>query len=230
MPFVAFDLQGTILYKKTKKKKKIEKLTLCFKKKKGTLCTFEKVIKVISETQVQQKDDAIAKEFFSYWYTCALRDYIGTSQAGKYSALIKILKFTLPRALLCFRDGLMRCNETEMQDIMTCFDQIEPDAQAMEALDLLVLNKWDIWVLSVGSMERTESLLDRTGLKKYIGDNILCCDDLNLSKPHPKVYSELMRLAVHRTQRIEVSFFFYLLNSILYQVVSFQITFFFFIY
>ncbi|KAG2233132.1 HAD-like domain-containing protein [Thamnidium elegans] len=192
MPFVAFDLQGT-------------------------LCTFDQVIETISKTLFRQEHHHLAKPFFTFWYAFGLRDYIATSQAGKYVPLIKVLKYTLPRALLCFDQAMMELTDLQVQSIMISFDHIEPDPQAILALDLLVSKKWDVWVLSVGGLERTQAVLNRNLLSKYVNDNILCCDDLKLSKPHPKVYSELMRLAVHKTQRIET---FYLIGSHAFDLAS----------
>lgn len=118
--------------------------------------------------------------------------------------LLKVLEYTLPRALLCFNQSITELTELQVESIMISFGCIEPDSQAIQALDLLVSKKWDVWVLSVGGLESTQAVLHQNLLSKYIGDRILCCDDLKISKPHPKVYSELMRLAVHETQRIEV--------------------------
>lgn len=136
-----------------------------------------------------------------------MRDYIASSQAGKYCPLLKVLGITLPRALLCFSDEIeIGATEVEIQKIMTSFDTILPDTQALEALELLreADEQWDIWILSDGDYNDASQLLKRNELSGYIKDNILCCDDLRISKPHPKVYSELMRMAVHKTQRIEV--------------------------
>ncbi|KAI9243315.1 HAD-like domain-containing protein [Helicostylum pulchrum] len=192
MPFAAFDLQGT-------------------------LCTFEKVIETISKTLFQQEHHDLAKPFFTLWYAFGLRDYIATSQAGKYVPLIKILEYTLPRALICFDQAIMELTDLQVESIMISFDYIEPDSQAILALDLLVSKKWDVWVLSVGGLESTQAVLRQNSLSKYVGGRILCCDDLKLSKPHPKVYSELMRLAVHETQRIEA---FYLIGSHAFELAS----------
>jgi hypothetical protein len=71
-------------------------------------------------------------------------------------------------------------------------------------MEILKREGWDIWILSNSGLDDTMHLLDRMQLLHYVGDNLLCCDQLRLAKPHPKIYSELMRLAVHRTKRIEV--------------------------
>lgn len=47
---------------------------------------------------------------------------------------------------------------------MTAFDTIEPDTEALlKALDILVLEKWDIWVLSV-----TEDLVNEIHIKDFL--------------------------------------------------------------
>lgn len=148
----------------------------------------------------------LARSFFYYWYNTALRDYVAASHAGEYRPLLQVLKITLSRALLCFSEEIeIIATEAETQTIMLAFNEMEPPSQVSEALDLLLQaeEQWDIWVLSNGDYEGAKQLLSRTKLAAYIGDNILCCDDLGISKPHPKVYSELMRMAVHRTKRIE---------------------------
>lgn len=175
------------------------------------MCTFEKIIDTIEETFGQQQEfeltPRLARQFFTFWYNIALRDYIATSQAGRYCSLLKVLKVTLTRALLCFSDDFeITATDVQIQAIMMSFDAIEPNTEAIQVLDMLILEKWDIWVLSVGGSTETEALLNRTQLTKYTSNNTLCCDNLRISKPHPKVYSELMRMAVHKTQRIEVCY------------------------
>lgn len=167
------------------------------------------MVEKIRETFAQRKElnmstPKAARDFFNYWYNTSMRDYIASSQAGKYCPLAKVLKVTLPRALICYKDVVP--TDLEIQKIMMSFDTIEVNLYALEALDLLIKEGWDIWVLSIGGFDDTVSLLNRTHLSRFTKDNILCCDALRISKPHPKVYSELMRLAVHRTQRIEVRF------------------------
>ncbi|KAG0935126.1 hypothetical protein G6F26_009544 [Rhizopus arrhizus] len=185
MPFVAFELLDT-------------------------LCSFEKVIQRVEKVLNTQSNTCInsqkASVFFFNWYNTALRDYIATSLAGRYCPLKKVLKATLARAL--YHEGLEEPIDEDM--MMEVLKAIEPSTTAFDALRLLNEHKeWDVWILSSsGTHEETIEFLKHVGLLDYVNTrNILCCDNLRISRPHPKVYSELMRLAVHQTKRIENFYF-----------------------
>ncbi|KAI7905761.1 HAD-like domain-containing protein [Cokeromyces recurvatus] len=213
MPFVAFDLQGTLFTFN----KVIDKIQETLKN--------TKVPDIITSSQQQQT----AKRFFEYWYYSALCEYIACSQAGTYESLRNVMNATLARAFVCYFD----VNEIEtildepsrwIDSIMqAAFDDMELAVDAIEALNLLLKENegreygWDIWILSSYSgLKETIELLKRTGLSAFIEEeNIISCDDLKISKPHPKVYSELMRTAVHKTKRIES---FYLIGSHAYDL------------
>ena len=176
-----------------------------------TLCSFEKVIQRVEKVLNTQSNTCInsqkASVFFFNWYNTALRDYIATSLAGRYCPLKKVLKATLVRAL--YHEGLEEPIDEDM--MMEVLKAIEPSTTAFDALRLLNEHKeWDVWILSSsGTHEETIEFLKHVGLLDYVNTrNILCCDNLRISRPHPKVYSELMRLAVHQTKRIEVTYFF----------------------
>lgn len=111
---------------------------------------------------------------------------------------MRIRKYSIPSA-------------DEIDRIIATFADLDPAPTAREALQLLKKNGWDLWIATNGGYQSTQALLESKDLLNYFrldGQkdtlNILSCDDLRISKPHPKVYSEVMRLAVHRTQRIEV--------------------------
>ncbi|KAI9469750.1 MAG: hypothetical protein EXX96DRAFT_587286 [Benjaminiella poitrasii] len=202
MPFVAFDLQGTLF-------------------------TFNKVI-----TQLQERltphltDNKTAKQFFEYWYNTALRDAIASSQAGTYQSLRTVMRAGLERAILCYFDNDESTVSSATIDVVmtAAFDEMELDREAVTAMQLLLddnarhhQHPWDIWIVSsFGGLEETRTLLQRTELARFVGEgNIICPDELKISKPHPKVYSELMRMAVHKTKRIEN---FYLVGSHAYDL------------
>lgn len=187
------------------------------------MCSFDKIIERIEEIFSLRKEFTVtrplARSFFYYWYNTALRDYVAASHAGEYRTLLQVLNVTLSRALLCFSEEIeIFVTEAETHKLMSAFNDMEPPTQVSEALDLLLEaeEQWDIWVLSNGDYEGAKQLLHKTNLAAYVGDNILCCDDLRISKPHPKVYSELMRMAVHRTKRIEVVWNGYPLTTLFY--------------
>lgn len=197
MPFVAFELFGSC---QQKNNINIPKRAII-----GTLCTFDKVVQKIEtilnkQHQIHNKQ---AKDFFYNWYNTALRDYIATSFAGRYCPLKKVLRATLERALI--NEG--HTSQIDKDRFLEVLDAIEPSSDAIEALNILSDKKeWDVWILSTsGNRSETIEFLKRMNMTDYIDtQNILCCDDLRTSRPHPKVYSELMRMAVHRTKRIEV--------------------------
>ncbi|KAI8997065.1 HAD-like domain-containing protein [Pilobolus umbonatus] len=168
-----------------------------------TLYTVDGIIQCMDDI-FKSKDNTITiqqvKHFYDVWHNTALRDYMASSHAGKYRTLLSILKAILPRT--CLSEGYLPLTETEEDRIMRCFQDRSIDPQALEALKLLG-NEWHVWFLSAGSYSDTTQFIQQNDLRSYVGENILCCDDLKVSKPHPKVYSEIMRMAVHRTKRIE---------------------------
>ncbi|KAI7870114.1 HAD-like domain-containing protein [Spinellus fusiger] len=175
----------------------------------GTLLSFQCVIAQLqvtfsTELSCQHK----ARQFYYGWLWAGLRDYFGSSHAGRYRPLLPLLRTGLERARVVLDMDPPTHEQTEQ--VMEAFSRLELMETAMEALELLHHHKWDIWVLTNGSYSDTDALLKRHGLETMIGDNILSCDDLAISKPHPKVYSEYMRRAVHKTKRIEN---FYLVSS-----------------
>ncbi|KAI8881069.1 HAD-like protein [Backusella circina FSU 941] len=189
MPFVAFDLQGT-------------------------LCNYEKVIQALEHVLPKTTPKAFVGPFFSNWYKTALLEYIAISQSGKYQSLLNVLRYTLPQ--LC--NGLVEPTLDETDNIIQAFnDQVEPYKDVVKVMERLKREGWDIWILSNSGLDDTVHLLDRMKLLDFVGDNLLCCDELRLAKPHPKIYSELMRLAVHRTKRIES---FYLISSYSWEIAS----------
>ena len=179
--------------------------------RKGTLCSYDPVIEQVKEILGRYtKTDLtieLAKSFFDQWYSEAVRDYIATSQAGDYCPLRKVLEATLERTLLCFSEQVeLTTQKVELRLIMTAFDKVELVSEWPEVLTLFQKEdaQWDVLILSNGNMEETKQLLQNKMILSNVNVNIICCDDLQLTKPHPKVYSELMKLAVHNTKRIEV--------------------------
>lgn len=212
MPFVAFDLYGI-------NNDTLQSVLLILLI--DTLYTFDRVIvrlqEVFGNDMKSLQDPSECKKLFRYWYQWALHDYVACSHAGTYTPLLTVLKETLARALKCYfadeydQDALV-ADSSQIQTVMKSFDELELDPKAIEAFQLIHEQqqksdvKWDIWVLSSIGYNDTAKLISRQDLlNSYIADsNIHCCDDLKVSKPHPKVYSELMRQAVHNTKRIEV--------------------------
>ena len=147
-----------------------------------------------------------AERFFWPWLWTGLRDYFGASLSGKYNPLVDVLRATLARSMIVA--GYAAPSAQDIDRVMEAFEKLTPATMVLEALKLLKESHWDIWVATNGGYAYTVDLLRENGMLEYftLADeiNVLSCDDLRIAKPHPKVYSELMRLAVHRTRRIEV--------------------------
>ncbi|CDH59921.1 haloacid dehalogenase [Lichtheimia corymbifera JMRC:FSU:9682] len=180
----------------------------------GTLFTFDKVVACLQETFNELASEQAAKHLFRDWFSSGTRDFFGTSHAGRYIPLLKVLKSTLTRAMLIA--GYDAPSLEQIEAVMKTFNELEPAVSALDALALFQEKGWDIWIVTNGSHDTISRLLERAGLFHFFRQgsdkeiNVMSCDDLGISKPHPKVYSELMRIAVHRTQRIEN---FYLISS-----------------
>lgn len=150
-----------------------------------------------------------AAHLFADWLLSGTRDFFGSSHAGRYKPIMTVLKSTLTRTMLIA--GYNAPSQEQIESIMKAFQELEPTDSAFDALTLLHKKGWDVWIVTNGSYDTTCSMLERAGLLDFFRQgpeqelNVMSCDDLGISKPHPKVYSELMRIAVHRTQRIEVT-------------------------
>ena len=175
----------------------------------GTLFSFDKVVSCLQETFKELASEQAAKHLFRDWLWSGTRDFFGTSHAGRYVPFMKVLKSTLTRTMLIA--GYNAPSLEQIDAIMKTFHELEPTASALDALTLLNEKGWDVWIVTNGSHAATCRLLERVDLLNFFKQdpeqeiNVMSCDDLGISKPHPKVYSELMRIAVHRTQRIEVT-------------------------
>ncbi|KAI8967095.1 hypothetical protein BDF20DRAFT_840489 [Mycotypha africana] len=209
MPFVAFDLLGSLFTFNS---------------------VLEALQQVLLDNQHFHLTATEIKYFFKFWYATAWRDYIATSHGGKYRPLQQVLRATLTRSLLLFFDDDSRrlsydhnssslLTKDEIETVMFSFKNLTVDPDAVEALALIIEHNkrvedtliedqhsktWEIWLLSAWGRQETLELLQSVGLEGYFKqENMVCCDTLRLSKPHPTVYSELMRTIVSRTKRIE---------------------------
>jgi FMN phosphatase YigB (HAD superfamily) len=90
---------------------------------------------------------------------------------------------------------------------MDAFRLLTANPEANEAMKLLQDDEldWDMWGLTIGDFGEALHHLGKAKLGRYTGEHFVCCDELHVAKPHPKVYSELMRMAVHNKQKIEVT-------------------------
>jgi 2-haloacid dehalogenase len=117
------------------------------------------------------------------WFAESLRDYFSISHSGAYSPLGDVLKAGLTRHGIGDRDA-----------VITEFKKLDPQPGAGDACRLLVESDSKIVALTNGSEGLTESLLSHGGLADYF-DDVLSCDSIRVSKPHPRVYEMAQQIA-----------------------------------
>jgi 2-haloacid dehalogenase len=135
------------------------------------------------------------------WFAEALRDFFALSHSGSYAPLAQVLAAALPRALntLGVSADAAHCGK-----IMEGLQRLEPAAGAAEGCRVLADGGWRLLALTNGSKEVTETLLQRSGLERYLTE-IISCDSLHVSKPNGRVYAaarercsgELWMIAAH---------------------------------
>ncbi|CAO3672472.1 unnamed protein product [Umbelopsis ramanniana] len=170
----------------------------------GTLFAFDAVIDVLHDhLKLASRDES--KRLFHTWLWSSLRDYFAASHNGPYIQLMAILRSSLQRTVSA-QGYDITVDEGSLGQIMDKFKKLEPMPTALDAIKLLQKQgNWNIWAVTNGGKEATQELMRRAGILDAFdgGANILSCDDLLLSKPHPRVYTELMRTVIRKTKLIE---------------------------
>jgi 2-haloacid dehalogenase len=142
----------------------------------GTLVTLEN-----ARSELQRQD--AGAHVLELWFAESLRDYFSISHSESYSPLGEVL-----------RAGLTRHGIGDPDAVITAFKKLDPKPGAGDACRMLVESDSKIVALTNGSEELTESLLSHGGLAGYF-DDVLSCDSIRVSKPHPRVYEMAKRIA-----------------------------------
>ncbi|ORZ12326.1 hypothetical protein BCR42DRAFT_420407 [Absidia repens] len=195
-----------------------------------TLVRFDEVINVIWQTWqekgLEQHRDAVT--LFEDWYHTAMMDYVAASHSGLYRSFIKVLHGTLARAVYKSL-GILPLEDNIHRVVDTFRKKLTPALESLEALGLALAQGWNVWILTQGDKTDTWNYLKKYGVvvdeendgqplcklnhnntdsndKTRLGPVfVMSCDELKVAKPHPKVYAQIMRVTIRRTQRIEVS-------------------------
>ncbi|CAN5733734.1 haloacid dehalogenase type II [soil metagenome] len=146
-------------------------------------------------------DAGAAPETVDLWFAQSLRDYFAWSHAGAYAPLAEVLRATLPRVLAAH--GIADDEEAE-EGVMAAMARLEPVPDAAQALRMFSDGGWRIIAVTNGAEASTHGLLAAAGLRERFFQ-LLSCDDIGVSKPHPRVYEwargaaegELWMLAAH---------------------------------
>lgn len=126
---------------------------------------------------------------FDIWFSGGLRDYFARSHSGAYAPLKNVLETTLPRAARIVEWDIDRVS---IPEVMASLRELSPIEGAGPALGKLTGAGWRTIVVTNGSRDVAEHLLTRSGLREHVSV-VISCDDLEVSKPHPRVYNEVKR-------------------------------------
>ncbi|KAI8086514.1 HAD-like domain-containing protein [Halteromyces radiatus] len=180
----------------------------------GTLVQFDNVINAIWHTWehagLTHREDAVT--LFEEWYQTSSMTYLAASHSGLYRSLLKILRGTLTSSVYKQLGRLPLEQEVELI-INTFRTDLTPSPCSLEALQTALRNGWNVWIITQSDkmdtwnyLKKHNVICDDHGNGSNLDDDrvwIMACDELEVAKPHPKVYAQVMRLTVRRTQKIE---------------------------
>ena len=83
-------------------------------------------------------------------------------------------------------------DEGSIPEVMASLRELSPIEGAGPALGKLTGAGWRNIAVTNGSRDVAEHLLIRSGLRQHVSV-VISCDDLGVSKPHPRVYNEVKR-------------------------------------
>jgi 2-haloacid dehalogenase len=125
------------------------------------------------------------------WFGTSLRDYFAISHAGDYAPFAQVLKADLRRAL---KEAGVDPTENAVNDVMGSLGDLDLNDGAEDAFKHLSGAGFQIVTLTNGSAEFTRTALERHGLEEGVA-HVLSCDDVRVSKPHPRVYELAQRVS-----------------------------------
>lgn len=126
---------------------------------------------------------------FEVWFSGALRDYFARSHSGPYTPLKEVLEDTLERAGAVVGWDV---DKGVTPEVMQSLRELAPVEGAKTALDRLADAGWKKIAVTNSSRDLVEDLLARAGLAGHF-ERVISCDDLDVGKPHPRVYEEAKR-------------------------------------
>lgn len=128
---------------------------------------------------------------FQLWFAQTLRDAFALSHAGGYQPLKQMLEAELPRTLTLL--GVEATPEQRFY-VVSALSELELEIGALEAFERLAKADWRIVALTNGSAESTHKLLEQAGVLQHFAE-VRSCDEIQITKPHPKVYQLLRQNA-----------------------------------
>lgn len=126
---------------------------------------------------------------FDLWFAGGLRDYFARSHSGAYAPLKEVLETTLSRAARLVHWEIDRGSISE---VMASLGELSPLEDAGSVLSRLKAAGSQMIAVTNGSHELVQQLLERSGFDGLFS-TVISCDELGVSKPHPRVYEEVLR-------------------------------------
>jgi 2-haloacid dehalogenase len=119
------------------------------------------------------------------WFAQTLSDAFAWSHAGRYRPLKDVLDAALPRTLA--QVGV-EAGPDRLAGVVATFGELDPQPGAEEAVSMLGEAGWHLMTLTMGSVESIDTLLTRAGMRQHF-EELLSCDAVAKTKPHPDVYA-----------------------------------------
>ena len=118
------------------------------------------------------------------WFAASLRDLFALGVTGRTAPMRAVLGDNLHHLLSL--NGL-RPDGAHVDAVLDGMSRLDPDPDAGTALGLLHTRGLVCAALSNGSLQATEALLERAGLRRRFAE-VLSIDDVGLPKPRAEVY------------------------------------------
>lgn len=119
------------------------------------------------------------------WFAQTLRDAFSLSHAGGYQPLKQMLEAELPRTLAQLG---VETDSAQRSQVVSAFAELDLQPDALDTFEQLVNADWRLVALTNGSLDSTRKLLSRSDALQYFTE-VHSCDEIQIIKPHPKVYA-----------------------------------------
>ncbi|KAL5115135.1 hypothetical protein ACEQ8H_006971 [Pleosporales sp. CAS-2024a] len=127
------------------------------------------------------------KTLFFSWFYAAQRDFTYVSMNGSYVPMATILARTFRRACRIVDLPADAVSDADLAEIMKAFKSMGPREGLKGCFDGLREAGWDVYGVTNGGSEVSLGYYHNAGIE-LDAEHLLSCDDLNVAKPHGKVY------------------------------------------
>lgn len=122
------------------------------------------------------------------WFFTAQRDFTYTSIAGNYTPIAQVLKHTFKRACQVVDIPGDRISDEDVASVMAEFAKLQPRPGLKVCYDGLRASGWDVYGVTNGGKQASLNYYKLANID-LDEDHLLSCDDIQVAKPDPRVYS-----------------------------------------